>query len=232
MPSMQAPDSPRRPIRRIQRTRESCRARPRTTSQVPSGELSSTNTTSQATPFSVASSRRYSTVTLSRSLKVGTTTESCGKPVACNGVSGPGLMASFMGPAYIRSRQRCQGRVPGRGADRWKKQAKTGPNMPTTTNRRARVHPALPGYSWSSQRRSFLSVDVAVTCQIGMPRAFRKGALSSQFASINWALPESPGPSAPREPAASAGRWPAWPAACQTVRSGHTRSQPPARPKR
>src|SRR5258707_9943430 len=50
----------------------------------------------------------------------------------------------------------------GTGADRWKKQAKTGPNMPTTTNRRARVHPALPGYSWSSQRRSFLSVDVAV----------------------------------------------------------------------
>jgi hypothetical protein len=39
---------------------------------------------------------------------VGTTTESCGKPVACDGVSGPGLMASFMGPAYIRSRRCCQ----------------------------------------------------------------------------------------------------------------------------
>ena len=73
---MQAPDRPRRPIRRMQRTRVSIRARPRTTSQVPSGELSSTNTTSQAMPANVASSRRYSVVTLSRSLKVGTMTES------------------------------------------------------------------------------------------------------------------------------------------------------------
>mgnify|MGYP003387802301 CR=1 FL=1 len=80
---------------RMQRTLESFRANPRTTSQVPSGELSSTKTTSQAMPVSVASSRRYSTVTLSRSLKVGTTTESSGK-AACDGVSGPGWMASFM----------------------------------------------------------------------------------------------------------------------------------------
>src|ERR1700692_1006425 len=50
MPSMQAPDRPRRPIRLTQRTRESCRARPRTTSHVPSGELSSTKMTSQFTP--------------------------------------------------------------------------------------------------------------------------------------------------------------------------------------
>ena len=42
IPSMQAPDSPRRPIRLMQRTRESCRASARTTSHVPSGELSST----------------------------------------------------------------------------------------------------------------------------------------------------------------------------------------------
>ena len=73
---MQAPDRPRRPIRRMQRTRESWRARSRTTSQVPSGELSSTKMTSQATPASAVSSRRNSVVTLSRSLKVGTTTES------------------------------------------------------------------------------------------------------------------------------------------------------------
>ena len=78
MPSMQAPDRPRRPIRRIQRTRLSCCASARTTSQVPSGELSSTNMTSQATSASAASSRRYSTVTLSRSLKVGTMTDSSG----------------------------------------------------------------------------------------------------------------------------------------------------------
>ena len=68
----------RRPMRRTQRTRLSRCASARTTSQVPSGELSSTNTTSQATLASVASSRRYSTVTLSRSLNVGTMTDSSG----------------------------------------------------------------------------------------------------------------------------------------------------------
>jgi len=94
---MQAPDRPRRPIRRMQRTRPSCRASARTTSQVSSGELSSTKTTSQATPSRAASSLRNSFVTLSRSLKVGTTTESTGKAVACFAVSSPGRIASFIG---------------------------------------------------------------------------------------------------------------------------------------
>src|SRR5277367_5540140 len=71
--------------------------------------------TSHATAASVVSSRRNSAVTLSRSLKVGTTTESCGKPVVSGGFSGPGLMASFMPPAYIRSLRRCQGAVPQSG---------------------------------------------------------------------------------------------------------------------
>ncbi|MGY4350848.1 hypothetical protein ACVWXM_007341 [Bradyrhizobium sp. GM7.3] len=93
MPSMQAPDRPRRPIRRTQRTRLSRWASARTTSQVPSGELSSTNTTSQAMPASTVSSRRYSTVTLSRSLKVGTTTDNSGAGEAARGLSEPGLIA-------------------------------------------------------------------------------------------------------------------------------------------
>jgi hypothetical protein len=57
------------PIRLMQRTRESSRASARTTSQVPSGELSSTKMTSKAVPVSAVSSRRNSVVTLSRSLK-------------------------------------------------------------------------------------------------------------------------------------------------------------------
>ena len=73
---MQAPDRPRRPIRLMQRTLPSCRARARTTVQVPSGELSSTKTASKLTPASAVSRRRNSVTTLSRSLKVGTMTES------------------------------------------------------------------------------------------------------------------------------------------------------------
>ena len=73
MPSMQAPASPRRPMRRTQRTRLSVSPILRATAAVPSGELSSTNTTSQSTPASVRASFSTSSGTLSRSLKVGTT---------------------------------------------------------------------------------------------------------------------------------------------------------------
>jgi len=155
MPSMQAPDRPRRPIRRMQRTRESCRARPRTTSQVPSGELSSTKMTSQAFPASAASSRRNSVVTLSRSLKVGTTTESCGVATACGGLSGPGLMASFM-RQHISDRLRgSQGGV--------KVQIKPGmPKIGQNGPRNANDHEQGRAYirrcltiQWSSQRRSY-----------------------------------------------------------------------------
>ena len=209
---MQAPDRPRRPIRRMQRTRGSCRARPRTTSQVPSGELSSTKTTSQGMPASVASSRRYSTVTLSRSLKVGTTTESCGKPAACDGVSGPGLMASFMsGQRISAAAGRCQGRHWNvtLGGENGPKQA---PKMPTTTNRgRAyirrsqTIHGRPSAGALKRQRRRYeLDRDAE-----GVPQGQLRPA-----SSINWALPGSPAPAAParRAPAVRRAGWtrPVW----------------------
>src|SRR5947209_750950 len=78
MPSMQAPASPRRPMRRMQRTRLSVSPSSRATAAVPSGELSSTNNTSQSTPSSVRASFSTSNGTLSRSLNVGTTTLNSG----------------------------------------------------------------------------------------------------------------------------------------------------------
>src|SRR3954468_9327379 len=59
-------------------------------------------------PGTTASSRRYSTVTLSRSLKVGTTTDNSGAGEAACWVSEPGLIASFMTAAYIRRVLCCQ----------------------------------------------------------------------------------------------------------------------------
>src|SRR5207237_8468615 len=94
------------------RTRRARRARSRTPAQVPPGDLSATETTSHGIAPNVASRRLYSVVTLSRSLKVGTTTERWGKPAACDGFSGPGLIASFMREAYSRRPPRCQGEVP------------------------------------------------------------------------------------------------------------------------
>src|SRR4051812_19640233 len=177
---MQAPDRPRRPIRRMQRTRGSCRARERTTSQVPSGELSSTNTTSQAMPAKVASSRRYSTVTLSRSLKVGTTTESCGKPLACDGFSEPGLMASFMRQAYIRSLRRCQGAVPD-GVFEGGKPAKKAPEMPTTTNRRRAYIRRYLTIPWSSRRRSYEASTSPLKAKWGCRRQSARGPVAGAF---------------------------------------------------
>jgi hypothetical protein len=66
-------------------------------------------------------------------------------------------------------------------------QEKPGQNNPKNANDHehwARVHPAQPSYSWSSQRRSFLSVDVAVITDIGMPKPFRKGWLVPAFSLI------------------------------------------------
>ena len=179
MPSMQAPDRPRRPIRRMQRTRESCRARPRTTSQVPSGELSSTKMTSQALPASAVSSRRYSVVTLSRSLKVGTTTESAGVATACGGLSGPGLMASFMRQRISDSPRGSQGAVglqlrrnSSRGS---RKRTETGPKMPTTTNRgRAYIRRSLT-IQWSSQRRSYEASTSPLEARWGWRRRSARG---------------------------------------------------------
>ena len=75
IPSMQAVLRPRRPMRRMQRTRTSCRAIARTAFQVPSVELSSTNTTSQAMSVRAARNRSTTIATLSRSFRVGMTME-------------------------------------------------------------------------------------------------------------------------------------------------------------
>jgi hypothetical protein len=96
-------------------------------------------------------------------LKVGTTTESCGKPVVSGGFSGPGLMASFMPPAYIRSLRGCQGALP---QSRWARGRPPGQNSPKNANdheQQARVHPAQPSYSVVVPAPELSSIDVAVS---------------------------------------------------------------------
>src|SRR4051794_39321570 len=110
--------------------------------------------TSHAIPASAASSLRNSAVTLSRSLKVGTTTDNCGMVVACDEDPCPGRIASFM-------RQRIS---PGAGDAKARRPPeasggqKTGQNDPRNANdheQQARVHPALPIIPWSSRHRSY-----------------------------------------------------------------------------
>src|SRR4051794_12745677 len=96
--------------------------------------------TSQARPASAASSLRNKAMTLSRSLKVGTTTDNSGVATA---VPCPGLMASFM-------RQRISPAPDDAKAQRAKDgcgKGKTGQNSPKNANdheQQARVHPAQP----------------------------------------------------------------------------------------
>ena len=70
---------------------------------------------------------------------------------ACGGLSAPGLMASFMPPAYIRQPQaKPSAPVARQQADRPEGMPKTGQNRPQNANdheQRARVHPAQPSYS-------------------------------------------------------------------------------------
>src|SRR5262249_34024451 len=77
-PSIQAPASPRRPMRLMQRTRAFDAAMSRTTAAVPSGLLSSTKITSQRMPFSAWVRRATTRGTFGASLKVGITTVSSG----------------------------------------------------------------------------------------------------------------------------------------------------------
>ena len=184
MPSMQAPDRPRRPIRRIS-GRGIFRASPRTTSQVPSGVLSSTNTASQAMPASTASSRRYSTVTLSRSLKVGTTTDNSGRRRSrlWGGIGARSDRFIHDGSVYpprpVLPRRTCvliQELVLARktctcqacAGNREFLLGGSGPRkgrqkMPTTPERRtARTSGAACAIPRSFQRRSFFSLNVAV----------------------------------------------------------------------
>jgi hypothetical protein len=77
-------------------------------------------------------------------------TESCGKPAVCDGFSGPGLTASFMPPAYIRSLRGSQGAVPNPLSKTLMQGSETGQKQPQNANdheQRARVHPAQPSYS-------------------------------------------------------------------------------------
>src|SRR4051794_7904043 len=99
--------------------------------------------TSQARPASAASSLRNKATTLSRSLKVGTTTDNSGVITA---VPCPGLMASFM-------RQRISPVSDDSKAQRPKDRlgsGKTGRNSRKNANdheQQARVHPAQPNHS-------------------------------------------------------------------------------------
>src|ERR1044072_3595582 len=102
--------------------------------------------TSHAMPRSAVSSLRNRAMTLSRSLKVGTTTDNSGAIAACDEVPCPGRMASFM-------RQRISPGAGG-GEGRARRQAcwrsKTGRKRPKNANdheQQARVHPAQPYYS-------------------------------------------------------------------------------------
>src|SRR5882757_10381781 len=99
--------------------------------------------TSHARPASAASSLRNRVTTLSRSLKVGTTTDNSGVATA---VPCPGLMASFMrqriSPAPVNAKAQ---RPKDRGLG-----GKTGQNDPKNANdheQQARVHPAQPYHS-------------------------------------------------------------------------------------
>jgi hypothetical protein len=89
-PSITAEDRPRRPRRWMQRTCGRSRARDLTSSAVPSGESSSTKITSHAWLGSTASSPSRSASTLSRSLKVGTITDSRGEGPGAGRPAGPG----------------------------------------------------------------------------------------------------------------------------------------------
>ena len=87
MPSITAELRPRRPIRWMQRTLACRRASSLTTAAVPSGELSSTTMNSKGMSPSALVTRSNSDTTLSRSLKVGTMTASCGElQICCTGV--------------------------------------------------------------------------------------------------------------------------------------------------
>src|SRR3954466_15500818 len=102
--------------------------------------------TSHAMPVSAISSLRNSAVTLSRSLKVGTTTENSGVVAACDEVPCPGLMASFMRQRISPEADHAKATAAKTGPDG----DETGQNCPKNANdheQQARVHPALPNYS-------------------------------------------------------------------------------------
>src|SRR6266851_316680 len=82
MPSIQADDRPRRPMRCRHRTCGSVRAISRTRSAVPSGESSSTKMSSQATPSKQTCTCLTTSAILSISLYVGTMIDSSTMPLS------------------------------------------------------------------------------------------------------------------------------------------------------
>jgi hypothetical protein len=59
------------------------------------------------------------------------------------------------------------------------KRPEMGQNRPKNANdheQQARVHPAQPSYSVVVPAPELSSINVAVTCQMGTARTFRKGA--------------------------------------------------------
>src|SRR5437868_15528746 len=105
--------------------------------------------TSHAMPRSAVSSLRNKAVTLSRSLKVGTTTDNSGVVAACDEVPCPGRMASCMRQRISPGAGHAKARAGGDGLGR----GKTGRNGPKNANdheQQARVHPAQPIIPWSS----------------------------------------------------------------------------------
>src|SRR3954452_6297569 len=100
--------------------------------------------TSQAMPPSAASSLRNRAMTLSRSLKVGTTTDNCGAVVACDEVPCPGRMASFMHQRISPGAEDAKAQRRAREAE---KPSQNDPKNANDHEQQARVHPALPYYS-------------------------------------------------------------------------------------
>src|SRR4051794_3063789 len=99
--------------------------------------------TSQARPASAVSSLRNRAMTLSRSLKVGTTTDNSGVTTA---VPCPGLMASFMRQRISPTPRDAKAH----GAKDPLGRSKTGQKRPENANdheQQARVHPAQPYHS-------------------------------------------------------------------------------------
>ena len=193
---MQAPDRPRRPIRRMQRTRGSFCARPRTTSQVPSGELSSTNTTSQAMSVERRVQPPVQDGDVVALVEGGDDDRKLRQTGGLRRVFG----ARFDGFIHGASVYPQPSGMPRQGSGNGPQMGENGPKRAPKCQR-----PRTEGARTSGAAKPFmvvpapepLSINVAVRSKIGMPGAFRKGVAAACPASINWALPGSPVPAAP-----------------------------------
>jgi hypothetical protein len=113
---------------------------------------------------------------------VGTTTESSGVTIAPGGLSGPGLMASFMRQHISDRLGGSQGAVQALfGPGNAQNGAKTAPKMPTTTNRgRAYIRRSLT-IQWSSQRRSYEASTSPLKPRWGWPSGSARGRAPAAY---------------------------------------------------